>query len=49
MFLVDSKKEDDEPERRVILVQGGIGYGKTQLCLSFANRNRKRYAPLTPR
>lgn len=41
-FLSDEKDENGMPRRKIIIVQGGIGTGKTQLCLDFAWRNQSR-------
>jgi KaiC/GvpD/RAD55 family RecA-like ATPase len=39
----DRKEQIDDFKGTLIVVEGGIGYGKTQLCLTFAYRNRERY------
>lgn len=39
-FLQNS--QNDARGRKVIVIRGGFGVGKTQLCLNFAHKNREQ-------
>lgn len=41
-MLTKMLADKNDNGRKIIVIQGGIGYGKTQLCLYLARLNRSR-------